>query len=151
MKSTLFAALPLLLLAACADNPPVPALSATDACALLTQPIPATAIDLPTNGATIESATLTAPAELSLLPKPPFSPTPPEILVVPATPEYCRVLGAIAPIDPKAHGLARANGKRASAASAFCQNAMSVAVRDAVQRRFITASSAKAKPETIPQ
>ena len=43
------------------------------------------------------------------------------------------------------------NGSKASAASRFCQNAMSVAVRDAVQRRFITTSSANVKPDTSPQ
>src|SRR5262249_37259532 len=32
----------------------------------------------------------------------PFGPLPPYLAVVPSAPEYCRVLGAIAPLDPKA-------------------------------------------------
>lgn len=72
------------------------------ACAALAAPIGAAAIGLPSSGATIESATLVAAAPLSVNPKPPFSPAPPEVAVVPATPQYCKVVGAIAPVDPKA-------------------------------------------------
>ncbi len=42
-------------------------------------------------------------------------------------------------------------GASASAAKAFCQNAMSVAGRSAAKRRFSTASSAKVKPDSSPQ
>src|SRR5271167_2251614 len=91
----LFAAL---LLAACASKPVDPGA----ACAALAQPIPAGAIGLPTSGATIDSAALVAPMPLSVRPKVPFSPPPPEIAVAPALPEYCQVTGAIAPVDPKA-------------------------------------------------
>jgi feruloyl esterase len=71
-------------------------------CSRLKEPIPAAAIGLPNGGATIESAALMAPSALSIPPKALFEPPPPEIAVVPAAPEYCKVVGAIAPVDPKA-------------------------------------------------
>ena len=78
-----------LLLAGCASKPVDP----VAACAALNEP---------PRGVTIESATLVAPTPLMVRPKVPFSPPPPEIAVAPALPEYCQVIGAIAPIDPKA-------------------------------------------------
>lgn len=87
-----------LLLTACAATPPRdPAL----ACADLTRPIDAGAIGLQTRGATIESATLTQPQVAGAVTNPPFAPTPPE-MIVPALPEHCRVIGAIASVDPQA-------------------------------------------------
>lgn len=101
MKTTLVATATLLL-AACASQPPGPALTAAEHCARMVQAIPAAAIALPTMGARIESATLVPPSALAMLPKPPFAPTPPEIAVIPAAPEYCQVIGAILPVDPQA-------------------------------------------------
>jgi feruloyl esterase len=49
-------------------------------------------------GAAVESATLVDPAALSINERAPF----PGAAINPATPEYCKVLGAIAPSDPKA-------------------------------------------------
>jgi feruloyl esterase len=89
------------LVAACSTEPSGPA-DPAQGCAALKEPIGAGAIGLPTSGATIESALLVAAAPLALNPKPPFSPPPPDFAVVPATPEYCKVVGAIAPVDPKA-------------------------------------------------
>ncbi len=86
------------LLAACASEPVDP----SAACAALKAPIPASAIGLPSGGASIESATLVAPSALTVRPKPPFSPPPPEVAIAPALPEHCQVIGAIAPVDPKA-------------------------------------------------
>lgn len=93
----LSALMALLLLAACATPPRDPAA----ACAALLGAVPATVIGLPTSGATIESAMLTAPSAAAAIANPPFSPTPPE-LIVPALPEHCRVTGAIASVDPQA-------------------------------------------------
>jgi len=87
-----------LLLAACAGAPVDP----LEGCAALKAPIPASAIGLPTRGATIESATLVAPIPMIVPAKFPFQPPMTEITVIPATPEYCKVIGGIAPVDPKA-------------------------------------------------
>jgi hypothetical protein len=75
--------------------------SASDECARLKEPIPAASIGLPSSGAAIELATLVPPAPLSFA-ELPFGPLPPEMAIVPAVPEYCKVVGAIAPVDPKA-------------------------------------------------
>jgi feruloyl esterase len=75
--------------------------SAAEACARLKEPVPAGSIGLPSGGATIDSAELMPPATLAPATLP-FGPPPPYLAVAPATPEYCKVLGAIAPIDPKA-------------------------------------------------
>src|SRR4051812_36674089 len=48
--------------------------------------------------ATVESATLVDAAALSINERAPI----PSATINPATPEYCKVLGAIAPTDPKA-------------------------------------------------
>ena len=87
-----------LLLAACAGTPVDP----NAACAALKAPIAAGAIGLATGGATIESVTLVAPSALEVRPKVPFAPPPPEVAIAPALPEHCQVVGAIAPVDPKA-------------------------------------------------
>lgn len=87
-----------LLFGGCAARPVDPA----EGCAALKAPISAKAIGLPTRGATIESATLLAPAPASVPAKLPFTPPMAEITVVPAAPEHCQVIGAIAPLDPAA-------------------------------------------------
>ncbi|MBS4046663.1 MAG: tannase/feruloyl esterase family alpha/beta hydrolase [Alphaproteobacteria bacterium] len=86
-----------LLLSACATAPRDPAA----ACAAMAAPLDAALIGLPTRGATIESATLTAASLAGEVTNPPFRPTPPE-MIVPALPEHCRVIGAIAAVDPQA-------------------------------------------------
>ncbi|MGA2551117.1 MAG: tannase/feruloyl esterase family alpha/beta hydrolase [Burkholderiaceae bacterium] len=72
------------------------------ACTALNAPILADAIGLPSSGAIIESATLVGPETLSMNPHPPFSPAPPDIAVIPAHPEFCKVLGSILPVDSSA-------------------------------------------------
>ena len=81
---------------------PVAALAqpANEDCARLKEPIPAAGIGLPTNGAIIESATPMPAAPFSFA-ELPFGPLPPELAVNPALPEYCKVTGAIAPVDPQ--------------------------------------------------
>ena len=98
---TVLAIATLILVAACSSGPSKP-VDPAQGCAELKEPISAGAIGLPTSGATIESAVLVAAAPLALNPKPPFNPPPPDFAVVPATPEYCKVVGAIAPVDAKA-------------------------------------------------
>jgi hypothetical protein len=75
--------------------------SAGEACTRLKESIPATDIGLPNGGATIESAELKPPTPLTLA-ELPFKPLPSFLAVIPAAPEYCKVVGAIAPVDPKA-------------------------------------------------
>jgi Tannase and feruloyl esterase len=70
-------------------------------CAPLKEPIPAASIGLPSGGATIESAEFMPAAPLAAA-EIPFGPLPSYLAVVPAAPEYCKVIGAIAPVDPKA-------------------------------------------------
>lgn len=70
-------------------------------CARLREPVPAASIGLPSAGATIESADVVPPSPLALA-ELPFGPLPSYLAVVPAAPEYCKVTGVIAPVDPKA-------------------------------------------------
>ena len=74
---------------------------ANETCTRLKESIPAADIGLPTGGATVESAELKQPTPLTLA-ELPFKPLPSFLAVVPAAPEYCKVVGAIAPVDPKA-------------------------------------------------
>jgi hypothetical protein len=74
---------------------------AGETCTRLKELIPCADIGLPTGGATIESAELKQPTPLTLA-ELPFKPLPSFLAVVPAVPEYCKVVGAIAPVDPKA-------------------------------------------------
>ena len=74
---------------------------ANETCTRLKESIPAADIGLPTGGATIELAELKQPTPLTLA-ELPFKPLPSFLAVVPAAPEYCKVVGAIAPVDPKA-------------------------------------------------
>lgn len=87
-----------LLLSACATAPRDPALACSE---LASRSIDAASIGLPTRGAMIDSATLTAASPAGALPNPPFSPLPPELIAA-ALPEHCRVLGTIASVDPQA-------------------------------------------------
>jgi tannase/feruloyl esterase len=74
---------------------------AADDCARMKKPIAAASIGLPSAGATIESADLVTPSALAAA-ELPFGPVPSYLAVVPATPEYCKVIGAIASLDAKA-------------------------------------------------
>ena len=87
------------LLAGCAA--PVGTLMGTDAkvgCTALVVKIDAEKIGLPTRGASVDSATLVAPSPLAVAERGPT----PASTITPATPEYCKVLGRIAPVDSKA-------------------------------------------------
>lgn len=94
-----------LALAACAGSGPgVPSGpirlgdDAVRSCSALVSPIAASAIGLPTGGATIDSATLVAATPASVA----SSGATPASRVNPATPLNCRVLGRIVPVDSKA-------------------------------------------------
>src|SRR5438067_12351570 len=67
-------------------------------CASLVTPITATQIGVPSGAASIDSAALVAAGALAVAERGPT----PEATVTPATPEYCKVLGSIAPRDPAA-------------------------------------------------
>src|SRR6478735_8756733 len=71
-------------------------------CAAMMAAVPASAIGLPSGGAVIESATLLPGSALTMTNPLPFLPPPPEVVVQPATPQYCKVVGAISPVDPTA-------------------------------------------------
>jgi hypothetical protein len=96
-RSTL-AASSLLALAACSNPGPLLGDDPAASCAALVAPIAAAAIGLPTGGASIDSATLVAASPLSVAPRGPT----PGSRITPATPQHCRVLGRIAPLDPAA-------------------------------------------------
>lgn len=90
-----------LVLAGCATAP-TGALNAGDAkagCASLAgQTIAASAIGLPSGAATVDSAVLMPASALAVAERGPT----PAATITPAAPEYCKVLGRIAPLDPKA-------------------------------------------------
>jgi feruloyl esterase len=67
-------------------------------CATLSAPIDASKIGLPSGSATIDAATLMAPSALAVAERGPT----PAATITPAAPQYCKVLGRIAPVDPKA-------------------------------------------------
>ena len=67
-------------------------------CATLSAAIEASKIGLPTGGATIDSATLVPPSALAVAERGPT----PAATITPAAPEYCKVLGRIAPLDRNA-------------------------------------------------
>ena len=91
------------LLGGCAALPWTQAGADAEAgCSALMAPIEASAIGLPNSGASIESATLLPASGLTLTNPLPFIPPPPEAVVVPAMPQYCKVVGAIRPVDPAA-------------------------------------------------
>jgi feruloyl esterase len=89
----------LLAVVGCASRPGT--LMGADAkagCMALVSSIDAEKIALPTRGARIESATLMAPSMMAVAERGPT----PASTITPATPEYCKVLGSIAPVDPAA-------------------------------------------------
>ena len=89
----------LLALVGCASHPGT--LMGADAkagCSALVSSIDAEKIGLPTRGARIESASLMAPSPMAVAERGPT----PAATITPATPEYCKLLGSIGPIDPKA-------------------------------------------------
>src|SRR5690242_3913824 len=99
--SWVFAAV--LLVAGCSTPQlDVSSLDPAKACALLTAPVEPALIGLPSGRATIESTQLVPATPVAVNPKPPFGPPPPEVAVIAATPEYCRVLGSITPLDGSA-------------------------------------------------
>jgi Tannase and feruloyl esterase len=87
-----------LSLAACSTQAPLLGSEPAAACASLTAPVAATAIGLPTTGASIDSATLVAASEIKVAERGPT----PGARITPAAPQHCRVLGRIAPVDPNA-------------------------------------------------
>jgi feruloyl esterase len=104
--TTLTAAAAAALLAGCASTPSGPLSIALGsdpaaACAALTAPVPASAINaagLPSGAASIDSATWMAATTLAVAERGPT----PAGRISPATPAFCRVLGRIAPVDPAA-------------------------------------------------
>ena len=70
----------------------------TDCAALAGTTVPAAQIGLPSGAATIDSAQLMAPSALAVAERGPT----PAAMITPAAPEYCKVLGRIAPVDPQA-------------------------------------------------
>ena len=87
------------LLTACAGTGPR-GLGANPAasCSALSAPVAASAIGIPSGAATIDSATLVPATALAVAERGPT----PAARITPVTPEHCRVLGRIAPLDAKA-------------------------------------------------
>jgi len=85
-------------LAACGTSGALRGGDAAAGCASLNAPIDSAKIGLPSGGATIDAAALVAPSALTVAERGPT----PAATITPATPEYCKVLGRIAPVDPKA-------------------------------------------------
>ena len=96
--ATLAAALASLGLTACAPTPTLRADNAAAGCAALVQALPASVVQLPTGGVRITSATLVAAAPLAVAERGPT----PAATITPAVPQFCKVLGHIAPVDPLA-------------------------------------------------
>lgn len=96
-KTTLLALATAAAASGCSQAPLRPD-NAAAGCAALTSAIAANAIGLPTGGATITAAKLVAAAPLAVAERGPT----PAATITPATPEYCQVLGRIAPVDPAA-------------------------------------------------
>lgn len=88
----------LAVLAGCAARGPLQSADPQAACAALAMPIAAAKIGLPNGGASIDSATLVAATPLAVAERGPT----PASLITPATTQHCKVLGRIAPVDPKA-------------------------------------------------
>lgn len=85
------------LLSAC-STPPLLQSDVQAGCAALGAAIDKASIGLPTSGATIDSATLVPASALAVAERGPT----PAARITPAAPEYCKVLGRIAPVDPAA-------------------------------------------------
>ena len=87
------------LLQGCGTPGPAPLREVKTGCAALAgSSIAASAIGIPSGVATLVSATLVAASPLSTVERGPT----PAATITPAAPEYCKVLGHIAPLDPKA-------------------------------------------------
>ena len=86
------------LMAACSSPGPLLGPDPAAACTALAAAIAPAQIGLSTGGATIRSATLVAAGPLSVAERGPT----PAATITPATPQHCRVLGRIAPVDPMA-------------------------------------------------
>ena len=87
------------LLQACGTPGPAPLRDVKAGCAALAgSSIAASAIGVPSGVATLVSATLIAASPLSTVERG----ATPAATITPAAPEYCKVLGHIAPLDPKA-------------------------------------------------
>ncbi len=71
---------------------------ARGSCVSLQGAMSASVIGMPSGAVTIKSAALTSPVALSVAERGPT----PAATITPATPEYCKVLGSIAPLDPNA-------------------------------------------------
>lgn len=97
-KPRTLALLAAVLLVGCAQRGPLQSADPQAACAALAAPVAAAKIGLPSGDARIDSATLVAAAPLAVAERGPT----PSSLITPATPQYCEVLGRIAPLDPKA-------------------------------------------------
>ena len=90
------------LLAACGSMAPGGPISlgsnAATSCAALGAPMDAAAVGLPNGGTTIDSAVLVPASALSVAPGGPT----PVSRINPQTPEFCKVLGRILPVDKTA-------------------------------------------------
>lgn len=88
------------LLAGCATpgGTPIPPLKADNCTAMQGTRIAASAIGLPSGGATIDSATMVAASDLAVAERG----ATPAGMITPALPAHCKVLGRIAPVDPQA-------------------------------------------------
>ncbi len=97
----------ILVLASCQTMPPpapqnlgvgAKAADPKAACTDLVSPIASSVIGLPSGAATIDSAVLTSATLLAVAERGPT----PAALITPANPDFCKVLGSIAPVDPAA-------------------------------------------------
>jgi feruloyl esterase len=94
----LAAALAALLLGGCAATGPLTGADPKAGCESLAAPIEAALIGLPSGRATVDAAVLVASAPLAVAERGPT----PAALITPGVPQYCKVNGRIAPLDPKA-------------------------------------------------
>jgi Tannase and feruloyl esterase len=68
------------------------------ACVTLKGTLPPSVVGMPSGVVTIESSTLMQPSAIAVADRGPT----PAATITPAAPEYCKVLGSIAPVDPAA-------------------------------------------------
>ena len=94
----MYGALPLVLAACTGSGVLRPGADNSAGCATLGSAIEAAKIGLPSGGATVDSATLIAASPLAVAERGPT----PAATITPAAPEYCKVLGRIAPVDRSA-------------------------------------------------
>jgi Tannase and feruloyl esterase len=91
-------ALAAVALGGCIGRGPLSGTDPKTACEGLTAPVEALFIGIPSGNASIDSATLVEAAPLAVAERGPT----PASMVTPATPQYCKVVGRIAPLDAKA-------------------------------------------------